>query len=66
MSPAAGRATIERPMPTQNPQRRRIRIPAEVYAELAMICSITSAVKGRAPAFARPGVAAAAVYARGA
>ena len=48
-------------MPTQNPQRRRIRLPAEVYAEPGMICSITTAVKGRAPVFACPRVAAAAV-----
>ena len=48
-------------MPTQNPQRRRIRLPAEVYAELGMIGSITIAVKGRAPGFACPAVAAAAV-----
>ena len=36
-------------MPTQNPQRRRIRLAAEVYAERGMICSIPIAVKGRAP-----------------
>ena len=48
-------------MPKQNPQRRRIRLPAEVYAELGIICSITIAVKGRAPVFACPAVAAGAV-----
>ena len=48
-------------MPTQNPQRRRIRLPAEVYADIGMICSTTIAVKGRGPVFACPGVAAAAV-----
>ena len=61
MSPAVGRETITRLLPKQNPQRRRIRLPAEVYAELGMICSIPIAVKGRAPVFARPAVAAAAV-----
>ena len=49
-------------MPKQNPQRRRLRLPAEVYAELGMICSIPSAVTGHAPVFACPAVAAAAVY----
>ena len=48
-------------MSKQNPQRRRIRLPAEVCAELGMICSITIAVQGRAPVFACPAVAAAAV-----
>ena len=48
-------------MPTRNPHRRRIRLPAEVYAELGMIGSITIAVKDRAPVFACPAVAAAAV-----
>ena len=61
MSPADGRETSKRLMPKQNPQRRRIRLPAEVYAELGMICSIPIAVKGRAPVFACPAVAAAAV-----
>ena len=60
MSPAVGREAIKRLMPKQNPQRRRIRLPAEVYAELGMICSIPSAVKGCAPVFACPAVAAAA------
>ena len=49
-------------MPQQNPQRRRIRLAAAVYAELGAICSITTAVKGRAPVFASPAVAAAAVH----
>ena len=40
-------------MPKQNPQRRRIRLPVEVYAEIGVI-----AVKGRAPVFACPAVAA--------
>ena len=62
MSPAVGRETIKRLRPIQNPQRRRIRLPAEVYAEPGIICSITIAVKGRAPVFACPAVAAAAVY----
>ena len=48
-------------MPKQNPQRRRIRLPAEVYAKLGMIGSIPIAVTGRAPVFACPAVAAAAV-----
>ena len=61
MSPAVSRETIKRLMPKQNPQRRRIRLPAGVYAELGLICSITIAVKGRAPVFACPAVAAAAV-----
>ena len=61
MSPAVGRETIKRLMPTQNPQRRRIRLPAEVYAARGMICSIPIAVTGRAPVFACPAVAAPAV-----
>ena len=61
LSPAVGRETIKRFMPKQNPQRRRIRLPAEVYAELGMIGSITIAVKGRALVFACPAGAAAAV-----
>ena len=61
MSPAVGRETIERLMPTQNLQRQRIRLPAAVYAKLGMICSIIIAVKARAPVFACPAVAAAAV-----
>ena len=61
MSPAVGGKTIKRLMHTPNPQRRRIRLPAEVYAELGMIGSITIGVKGRAPVFACPAVAAAAV-----
>ena len=58
MSPAVGRETIKRLMPKQKPQRRRIRLAAEVYAEIGVICSITIAVKGRAPVFACPAVAA--------
>ena len=46
---------------TQDPQRRRIRLPAKGYAELGMIGSIPSAVTGRAPVFAWPAVAAAAI-----
>ena len=45
-------------MPKQNPPRQRIRLPAEVYAELSMIGSIPSAVTGRAPVIACPAVAA--------
>ena len=60
MSPAVGRETSDRLMPRQHPPRRRIRLAAEVYAELGMIGSITIAVKGRAPVFACPAVAAAA------
>ena len=48
MSPAVGREIIERLMPRQNPQRRRIRLAPDVYAEVGVICSITIAVKGRA------------------
>ena len=59
MSPAVGRETIDRTKPTQSPRRRRIRLPAEVYAELGMICSVTIAVKVRAPVVACPAVAAA-------
>ena len=59
MSPAVGRETSKRLMPKQNPQRRRIRRAAEVYADIGVICSITIAVKRRAPVFACPGVAAA-------
>ena len=61
MSPPSVARTIKRLMPTQNSQRRRIRLPAEVYAELGAICSITIAVKDRAPVFARPAMTAAAV-----
>ena len=60
MSPAVGRKTIKRLMPTE-PQRRGIRLPAEVYAELGMIGSIPIAVTGRAPVFAGPAVGAAVV-----
>ena len=56
MSPA-----VKRFMPKQNPQRRRIRLAAEVHADIRVICSIPIAVKGRAPVFACPAVAAAAV-----
>ena len=48
-------------MPNQTPQRRHIRVGAEVYTEIGVICSITIAVKGRAPVFACPAVAASAV-----
>ena len=48
-------------MPKQNPQRRRIRPAAEVYADIGAIRSITIAVNGRAPVFACRAVAAAAV-----
>ena len=61
LSPAAGRETIERLTPKQNPQRRRIRLAAEGYADIVVICSITIAVKGRPPVVACPAVAAAAV-----
>ena len=61
MSPAVGRETIQRLMPKQNPQRRRISRAAEVYAEIGVICAITIPVKGRAPVFACPAGAAAAV-----
>ena len=61
MSPAVGPEAIKRFMRKQNPQRRRIRLPAEVYAELGVICSTPIAVTGRAPGFACPAVAAAAV-----
>ena len=61
MSPAVGRETITRLLLTQDPQRRRIRLPAKGYAELGMIGSIPSAVTGRAPVFAWPAVAAAAI-----
>ena len=61
LSPAVGRETSKRPVPKRNPQRRRIRLAAEVYAEIGVLCSITIAVKGRAPLFACPDVAAAAV-----
>ena len=61
MSPAVGRETSKRLMPKQNPQRRHIWLAAEVYAEIGVICSITIAVKGSVPVFARPAVVAAAV-----
>ena len=61
MSPAVGRETSKRLMPKQNPQRRRIRLAAEVYADIGVIGLITIAVKGCAPVFACPAVAAAAV-----
>ena len=40
MSPAVGRATSKRLMPQQNPQRRSIRLAAEVNAEIGVICAI--------------------------
>ena len=61
LSPAVGRATIKRLMPTQNPQRRRVRLAAEVYADIGVIGSIAMAVKGHAPVFVCPAVVAAAV-----
>ena len=64
MSPAVGRETTKRLMPNQNPQRRRIRLAAEVYADIGVICSIPIAVKGRAPVFVCPAVAAADVLRR--
>ena len=48
-------------MPRQDPQRQRIRLAPEVYADVGVIGSITIAVQGRAPVFASPAVAAAAV-----
>lgn len=48
-------------MPSGNPQRQRIRLRPEIYAEVGAICSITIAVKDRAPVFAKPAVAAAVV-----
>ena len=59
MSPAVGRETSKRLMPKQNPQRRRIRLAAEVDADIGVLCSILIAVKGRAPVFACLAVAAA-------
>ena len=61
MSPAVGRETIERLMPKQNPKQRRLRLAAVVYAEIGVLCSLAIAVKGRAPVFACPAVAAATV-----
>ena len=48
-------------MPTQNPQRRRIRLPAEVHGEIGVICStsvfgLTDAGGGQAPALPRKSV----------
>ena len=48
-------------MPKQNPQRRRIRLAAEVYADIGVIFSITVAVTGHTAVIACPAVAAAAV-----
>ena len=61
MSPAVGRATVKRPMPKPSTQRRHIRLAAEGYAEIGVICSIPLAVKGRAPVFAWAALATAAV-----
>ena len=61
MSPAGDRGTIDQAMSRQNAQRRRPRLAPKVYAEVGVICSTTIAVKGRAPVFADPDVAAAAV-----
>jgi putative transposase len=57
--PPVGRETIDRLMPTEHPQRRRIRLAPTAYADIGEICSITIAVKGRMPVFANPAVAAA-------
>jgi hypothetical protein len=48
-------------MSVEHPQRRRIRLAPEVYAEVGAICSITIAVKSRTPVFADPALADAAV-----
>ena len=61
LSPAGGRETIDRLMPRQKPQRQRIRLAPKVYAEVGVICSITIAVKGRAPVFANAAVVGSAV-----
>ena len=61
MSPAVGRETNKRLMPKQDPQRRRITLAADVYADIGVICSITIAAKGRAPPFRLPGRGPAAV-----
>src|SRR5262245_5850660 len=45
-----------------HPRRRRIRLPADVYAEAGRICSVTIAVKGRVPVLSNPAVATAAVH----
>ena len=52
MSPAVGPETIQRFMPRQNPQWRRVGVAPEVDGDVSVICSITIAVKGRAPVFA--------------
>ena len=61
MSPAGAAETIDRSMATEKPQRRRIRLAPERYAEIGRVCSITVAVNDRRPVFANPHVAAAAV-----
>jgi putative transposase len=43
------------------PQRRRIRLPGQVYAEIGPACSVTIGTRARAPIFANPCIAAAAV-----
>ena len=58
--PPVGREPIDGLMPTEHPQRRRIRLAPTASADIGEICSITIAVKGRMPVFANPAVAAAA------
>lgn len=48
-------------MPRDGQGRRRIRLEREAYRVLGAICSVTIVVKGRAPVFGDPQVAAAAV-----
>ena len=43
------------------PTRRRVRLPLAAYGEVGSVCSVTIAVKGRAPVFSDEAVAAASV-----
>ena len=55
MSTAVGRETIERLMPRQNPQRRRVRLAPELSADVGVIClfEFSDVGGGQAPALQR-------------
>ena len=48
-------------MDERRPQRRRIRLALQIYAEVGAICTVTIAVKGRIPVFGDPAIADAAI-----
>ena len=61
MSPVAIGGSMLDTMSAVLSLRRRIRLGAEAYSEMGAICSVTLGIRARAPIFANPSVAAAAV-----